>query len=173
MPVALTHCTLQDLKAALKEAGLPVTGKKDELVDRLLAAKSTASAPAEAPAVQAVEAAPAAEPSGTEEVIAAAGAPSTEPAAEASGKHAKIVFSEDAATVVSAFVLARPGATLLPHTHDRGFGQAWHLSCMCLHACACRRHPARSQTPSQNPPQQQQQLRQQLPRGQQLHILRS
>lgn len=104
---------LQDLKAALKELGLPVTGKKDDLVQRLFAAKSTdgSAEPAaegdEAVAAEtavATEAAPAdatateaAKEGDAEEAEAAAPAAAIKPS-----KHAPIVFNTVAAAATGS-----------------------------------------------------------------------
>lgn len=109
---------LQDLKAALKELGLPVTGKKDDLVQRLFAAKSTdgSAEPAaegdEAAAAEtavATEAAPveaaattdagAAKEGDAEEAEAEAAAPA---AAGKPSKHAPIVFNTVAAAATGS-----------------------------------------------------------------------
>lgn len=79
--------SLQDLKAALKALGLPVTGKKEELVARLIASDS-----ADAAAPTAVEPAPI-----TAAAASAEPAPAAAAAPEPATKHAKIVFNAVAA----------------------------------------------------------------------------
>lgn len=107
---------LQDLKAALKELGLPVTGKKDDLVQRLFAAKSTdgSAEPAaegdEAAAAEtavATEAAPAEAAATTDAEAAKEGdAEEAEAAAPAAAikpsKHAPIVFNTVAAAATGS-----------------------------------------------------------------------
>lgn len=90
----LSKLTVAELKAALKELGLPVTGKKEELVERLFAAEQASVAKpdkAAAPAAETTAPVPA------EEAPVAPTDPA--PTAETSGKeekHAKIVFSDEA-----------------------------------------------------------------------------
>uniref|UniRef100_A0A7S0WU63 SAP domain-containing protein n=1 Tax=Chlamydomonas leiostraca TaxID=1034604 RepID=A0A7S0WU63_9CHLO len=99
----LAKLTVADLKAKLKEKSLPILGKKDELVERLFNAQQEAGAPAaEAPAPAAEAPAPVTADNGDAShalaaVEAAAAASSAAAAAADSGKHAKIVFTEDAA----------------------------------------------------------------------------
>jgi hypothetical protein len=92
--------TPQALKAALKELGLPVSGVKAELVERLTAAQDAAPATGEAAAAEAApaEAAPAVAEAPPAEPAPAPAEPtaavSKEPVPQ--GKHAKIVFSAPA-----------------------------------------------------------------------------
>lgn len=131
----------QDLKAALKELGLPVTGKKDDLVQRLLAAKSTDGAAAEPAAAGddavAAEAAAAAEatPAAVTDVEAApegeaAEAEAAAPAAASKpSKHAPIVFNTSAAAA-TASVSSRVRQGSPGH-----ITQCSWSSCMCVSAC--------------------------------------
>eukprot|EP00798_Chlamydomonas_sp_ICE-L_P007510 gene7510-656_t len=106
----LNKLTVPELKALLKELELPVSGKKEELIDRLLAA-SEGSAPDAAATKPEVEAAPSTEAAPAPVAVPADAAPAAAPAAveaapevtgavPASGgtvqvpKRAKIVFSQ-------------------------------------------------------------------------------
>ncbi len=105
-PHVVCLCT-QELKAELKELGQPLTGRKDELIDRLLAAQDGPASEAPEPEAGAPE--PAKEAPGTTEPAPAPAktdAPATsngthEPAAAPAdapkdGKRPRIVFNEDA-----------------------------------------------------------------------------
>mmetsp|Transcript_30993 Transcript_30993/g.68725 ORF Transcript_30993/g.68725 Transcript_30993/m.68725 type:complete len:251 (-) Transcript_30993:1403-2155(-) len=110
----IAKMTVPELKSALKALNLPVTGKKDELVDRLATANHEGGAYAPA-----AEPAPAGQPAPVANESAAPEAEATEPQqaqaqqADASGdaanagdapeaKRAKITFTEDAAKVAAA-----------------------------------------------------------------------
>lgn len=111
----------QELKAALKAAGKPVTGKKDELIERLLEAEGAAAAaepspsPSPAPAAAATTApVPTTAPAAATADLAAEKKEGEETKEEAGGKHAKIVFAAAApATAAGTATVRIPTQTSL------------------------------------------------------------
>jgi hypothetical protein len=99
---------VQELKEECQQLGLPVTGKKAELIDRILAAQGSSAAEADAAEPAEVAAAGAAPPVAEQATAAPANG-----SAHSSGKHQRIEFNLGAAEPAAAPAAAAAPASKL------------------------------------------------------------